>query len=191
MTDNASEILHGQRIAFVGKLASMARRDAAQLVRQHGATVLEKPDPSAQLIVVGEEEFPLPEMGDEDDWFDEATRRQIDAGAIEVITETQLWQRLGLVEAQQDVHRLYTPAMLAESAGRAGGGDPPLAPAGADRAGPRGAAAAVLRFPGGGHGPAADGAAGGGGFAAGDREEARGRCPVSCPTSPGRWPSSR
>ena len=31
-----------------------------------------------------------------------------------VITETQLWQRLGLVEAEQHVHRLYTPAMLAE-----------------------------------------------------------------------------
>ena len=40
-------ILQDQRIAFVGKLASMARREAAQLVRQHGATVLEKPDASA------------------------------------------------------------------------------------------------------------------------------------------------
>ena len=71
------------------------------------------PTPSAHLIVVGEE-FPLPEMGEQDEWFDEATRRQVDAGAIEVITETQLWQRLGLVDAQHDVHRLYTPAMLAE-----------------------------------------------------------------------------
>jgi len=106
-------ILQDQRIAFVGKLASMARREAAQLVRQHGATVLEKPDASAHLIVVGEE-FPLPEMGDQDEWFDEATRRQVDAGAVEVITETQLWQRLGLVDVQHDVHRLYTPAMLAE-----------------------------------------------------------------------------
>ena len=34
--------------------------------------------------------------------------------AAEIITETQLWQRLGLVEAEQHVHRLYTPAMLAE-----------------------------------------------------------------------------
>ena len=106
-------ILSDQRIAFVGKLASMARREAAQLVRQHGATVLEKPDASAHLIVVGEES-PLPELGDQDEWFDEATRRQVEAGAVEVITETQLWQRLGLVDVQHDVHRLYTPAMLAE-----------------------------------------------------------------------------
>ena len=111
-------ILQGQRIAFVGKLASMARRDAAQLARQHGATVLEKPDPSAHLIVVGEEEFPLAKIEGQDDWFDEATRRQVEQGAIEVVTETQLWQRLGLVEAQHEkIHRLYTPAMLAELLG--------------------------------------------------------------------------
>ncbi len=106
--------LHDQRIAFVGKLASMAKRDAAQLVRQHGATVLEKPDASAHLIVIGEEEFPLAEIAGQDDWLDEATRRRVDEGAIEVIAETQLWQRLGLVEEQHEAHRLYTPAMLAE-----------------------------------------------------------------------------
>ena len=95
----------------------MAKRDAAQLARQHGATVLEKPDASARLIVVGEEQFPLAEVEDQSQWFDEATRRQIEQGAIEVITETQLWQRLGLVETQHEIHRLYTPAMLADLLG--------------------------------------------------------------------------
>jgi tetratricopeptide (TPR) repeat protein len=110
-------ILQDQRIAFVGKLASMAKRDAAQLARQQGATVLEKPDASVHLIVVGEEEFPLTAIEGQDDWLDEATRRLADQGAIEVITETQLWQRLGLVDTQHEVHRLYTPAMLAELLG--------------------------------------------------------------------------
>lgn len=109
--------LQDQRIAFVGKLASMARRDAAQLARQSGATVLEKPDASAHLIVVGEEQFPLAEADDQSQWFDEGTRRQIEQGTIEVITETQLWQRLGLVEVQHEIHRLYTPAMLADLLG--------------------------------------------------------------------------
>lgn len=107
-------ILQDRRIAFVGRLASMAKRDAGQLARQHGAVVLEKPDASANLIVVGEEQIPPPEIDGQGDWLDEATRRQVDAGVIEVITETQLWQRLGLVDSQHDVHRLYTPAMLAE-----------------------------------------------------------------------------
>ncbi len=112
--DDTSAILDGQRIAFVGKLASMARRDAAQLARRHGATVLEKPDASVQTIVIGEADFPLPEVSDQDNLFDEAARRRIEEGAVEVITETQLWQRLGLVDTQQDIHRLYTPAMLAD-----------------------------------------------------------------------------
>ena len=110
-------VLQGQRIAFVGRLASMAKRDAAQLARQHGATVLEKPDASVHLIVVGEEELPLPQVEGQDDWLDEAARQQVETGAAEVVTETQLWQRLGLVEAQNEIHRLYTPAMLAELLG--------------------------------------------------------------------------
>jgi tetratricopeptide (TPR) repeat protein len=109
-------MLENQRIAFVGKLASMARRDAAPLVRQHGAIVLDKPDASATLIVVGDGQLPLPGEG-QDDWLDEATRRHVEVGQIEVIPESQLWQRLGLVESQHEVHRLYTPAMLAELLG--------------------------------------------------------------------------
>jgi tetratricopeptide (TPR) repeat protein len=112
--ETSSKLLLDQRIAFVGKLASMAKRDVAQLVRGHGATVLDRPDASAHLIVLGEEDFPLAPIAGQDDWLDEATRRQVEQGAIEVITETQLWQRLGLVEAEHEIHRLYTPAMLAE-----------------------------------------------------------------------------
>jgi len=116
-SDQASDILQGKRVAFVGKLASMARRDAAALVRRHGATVSEKPDASVQLAVVGEEELPVPEAGGLEEWFDQPTREAAEAGTLEVITETQLWGRLWLVERQQDVHRLYTPAMLAELLG--------------------------------------------------------------------------
>ena len=110
-------IFDNQRIAFVGKLASMSRRDAAQLVRQHGAIVVDEPDASVQLIVVGEDDFPLAALGEPRDWFDPPTQRKIEEGAVEVLTETQLWQRLGLVEAQQGIHRLYTPAMLADLLG--------------------------------------------------------------------------
>ena len=46
--EETSEILKGKRVVFVGKLASMPKREAAKLVRRHGAVVLEKPDASAQ-----------------------------------------------------------------------------------------------------------------------------------------------
>ena len=112
-----TEILKGKRVAFVGKLASMAKRDAARLVRRHGAVVAEKPDASVHLAVVGEEELPLPKADALEEWFDEPTRQAAAAGTLQVITETQLWQQLGLVDPQQDVRRLYTPAMLAELLG--------------------------------------------------------------------------
>ena len=112
-----SEILRNTRLAFVGKLASMSRRAAGQLARRHGATVLERPDASTQLVVVGEEDLPLAEGEGPEHWFDESVRQAAEKGDLEVITETQLWHRLGLVEHQQDVHRLYTPAMLADLLG--------------------------------------------------------------------------
>ena len=90
---------------------------AMRLVRQHGAVVLEKPDASLQLAVVGEEGLPWPEVDGLEDWFDEPARQAVERGTLEVITETQLWQRLGLVDRQQEIHRLYTPAMLAELLG--------------------------------------------------------------------------
>jgi tetratricopeptide (TPR) repeat protein len=118
LTDHeASEVLKGKRIAFVGKLASMAKREAARLARRHGAVVLEHPDASVHLAVVGEDELPLPEAGGLEEWFDGPTRLAAERGTLEVITESQLWQRLGLVDHQQEIHRLYTPAMLAELLG--------------------------------------------------------------------------
>jgi tetratricopeptide (TPR) repeat protein len=117
---NADEnygILQDKRLAFVGKLASMSRRDAGQLARRHGATVVDRPDTSVHLVVVGEEELPLSDGEGPVDWFDDSTRQAAENGTLEIITETQLWQRLGLVEHEHEIHRLYTPAMLAELLG--------------------------------------------------------------------------
>jgi tetratricopeptide (TPR) repeat protein len=115
--DESTGVLEGKRVAFVGKLAGMSRRDAGQLLRRHGAIVLESPDASADLAVVGEEELPLPGGEGPDDWFDAPTRQAVENGTLDVVTETQLWQRLGLVEFEHDIHRLYTPAMLADLLG--------------------------------------------------------------------------
>lgn len=113
LTSESSEILRNKRVAFIGRLGSMAKRDAAQLARQHGATVVDRADASTHLAVIGEEELPVPDAGLEE-WFDEPARDAIERGTLEVLSETQFWQRLGLVDAAHDVQRLYTPAMLAD-----------------------------------------------------------------------------
>lgn len=109
-----SQTLKGERVAFVGKLAGMPKREAQQLVRARGGQAVERLDERPQLVVVGEAELPL---GDLADSLDNEVRAAFERGEVRVITETQLWQRLGFVEGEQNIHRLYTPAMLADLLG--------------------------------------------------------------------------
>jgi tetratricopeptide (TPR) repeat protein len=104
-------LLQGQRVALIGKLAGMSKREAQQLIREHGGVTQEKLDPDVQLLVVGEHESPLLDLSQ---LLDDASRQAVERGTLMVITETQLWQRLGFVESEQNIHRLYTPAMLAD-----------------------------------------------------------------------------
>ena len=60
-----TELLAGERVALVGKLAGMSKRDAQQLVRQQGGMALDRADASATLVVVGEYELPPADEPDE------------------------------------------------------------------------------------------------------------------------------
>lgn len=106
--------LAGRRVVFLGKLGGMNRREAQQLVRAHGGIPVDKLDPRVDLIVVGADELPV--AGGED-VIDDEVRDAAAEGRLEIVHETQLWQQLGLVENEQNVHRLYTPAMLADLLG--------------------------------------------------------------------------
>lgn len=104
-------LLAGRRVAFLGKLGGVTKREAQQLVREHGGTPVDKVSCDANVIVIGADELPLSEA---DEMLDEATRQAAADGRLEIIGETQLWQRLGLMDSEQNVRRLYTPAMLAD-----------------------------------------------------------------------------
>ncbi len=106
--------LAGRRVVFLGRLGGMNRREAQQLVRAHGGVAVDKLDPRVDLIVIGADELPV---AGGDDVIDDDVRDAAASGQLEIIHETQLWQRLGLVESEQNVHRLYTPAMLADLLG--------------------------------------------------------------------------
>ncbi len=112
-SDRSSDpVLAGQRVALVGKWASMSKRDAQRLVREHGGVVQERADSATTLVVAGERDASDPSSSSSDG-IDPALRSRAAAGALELIGEAQLLQRLGLVDREQQVHRLYTPAMLA------------------------------------------------------------------------------
>jgi tetratricopeptide (TPR) repeat protein len=104
-----TEPLRDRRVAFVGKLGGMTRRDAKNLVRDQGGTAVDEIDESVDLIVIGADELPL----NEESLLDEPIRDLAAAGKLEVISETELWRRLGMFDEEANL-RLYTPAMLAE-----------------------------------------------------------------------------
>lgn len=103
--------LAGKRVAFVGKLGGVTKREAQQLVRDQGGVAVTRCSSDVDLIVIGADELPL---ADDGDLLDADIRDAAGDGRLEIISETQLWQRLGIVEAEQHVRRLYTPAMLAD-----------------------------------------------------------------------------
>ena len=105
---HGGNLVRRRGVALVGKLAGMTRREALQLLV--AGAVAESPA-AADLVVVGEDELPLVELGT---LLDEQGRQAVENGTTRLMTETQLWQQLGLVEHEQHVHRLYTPAMLAD-----------------------------------------------------------------------------
>lgn len=114
-SSDSSGVLRGQRVALVGRLAGMSKREACELVRKQGGTVVERPDAAATLVVLGEKE----PRGDAawQESLDGAARAAVAAGTLAVIGESQLWQRLGLVDREQHIHSLYTPGMLAKLLG--------------------------------------------------------------------------
>src|SRR4029079_4798717 len=95
--------LEGVRIALVGKLSGMARREVQQLIQDHGGIVLDRPDATATLLVVGDEraaDKPLRSAV----WrlpMADALAAAVERGEVEVLSETDLWRRLGLVDVER------------------------------------------------------------------------------------------
>jgi tetratricopeptide (TPR) repeat protein len=87
-------------VAFGGKLGGMTLREAAALVRSLGGTPVSCEDKRIDLLVLGADTFKAPARTGKD--------------AYPTMTETELWQQLGLLEDCSVARKLYTPAMLAD-----------------------------------------------------------------------------
>ncbi|WP_146521609.1 tetratricopeptide repeat protein [Stieleria varia] len=99
----------GVRIALVGRFGGMNQREATNLLRSYGAIVVDIGQSLIDWVVIGAEEPPLSEA----DLLSQRLIEAAAAGALQVVSETQLWQQLGLVDIEQSVRRYHTPAMLA------------------------------------------------------------------------------
>ena len=110
MTVKISPIANA-RIGFVGKLGGMNRKELRRLVREYGGVMVDPINATVNLIVIGEGGLPI---DDYDFLVDPSLTESAAEGLTRIITETQLWQELGLVDDETGACRLYTPGMLAQ-----------------------------------------------------------------------------
>ena len=105
-----STLLRGKYVAFAGKLGGVTKQEAQLLVRQQGGTPVNTNHAKLDLVVIGADAWPFEAA----DLLDTSLIEAAATGHLEVLSETQLWERLGLVEPEKDVRQLHTPAMLAD-----------------------------------------------------------------------------
>ena len=98
-----------RRVAFLGKLGGATRRDATQRVRGLGGHVVPA-NGSPDVVVLGADELPL----GEGQLLAPEIRSAASRGELEIISETQFWQRVGDLREDAGGPNLYTPAQLAE-----------------------------------------------------------------------------
>jgi len=112
--DHEQRPLQGEQIAFVGKLAGMTRREATELVQARGAELFSDDSRTATLVVIGDSQPDLAGALDSDKSASQELANEVAIGRATLLRESELWKRIGLVDEEQGVQRLYTPAMLAE-----------------------------------------------------------------------------
>lgn len=106
--------LDGLPVALVGRPAAVTFRQWVGLLQRQGAVLV--PPEEAKLIVVGEGDLPLDfghEAQDAAGVLSPEVQARAERGQVEAILETELWRRLGLLEQQHAVQRLFTAASLA------------------------------------------------------------------------------
>lgn len=106
-------LLHGTRVAFTGRLASMTRREAAELVRAHGGKFVPTVTRRTSLLVIGQEGWPLRNDGRLSNKLQKARLLQRKGWSITILSEEGLLERLGLESQSEGVRGRYSMAQLA------------------------------------------------------------------------------
>ena len=102
-----------KRVALVGRFGGMSRKEAGNVIRSYGGEIVELGSDNLHWVVIGADEPPLAET----DLLSSSVRESAARGELEVLNESELWQRLGLVDCEEIARQYYSPAMLAHLLG--------------------------------------------------------------------------
>lgn len=109
-----ADFLRGKQVAFTGRLASMTRKEAAELVRAHGGRSVPAVNPRTSYLVVGQEGWPLRSDGRLTHKLLKAQLLQRRGHTVRVLAEEDLLARLGLDSRSAEIRRLSTTAELTQ-----------------------------------------------------------------------------
>jgi tetratricopeptide (TPR) repeat protein len=109
-----TQFLRGKRVAFTGKLASMTRAEAIQLVRAQRGEFVRSVTRHTSLVVVGSEGWPLQKDGRLTHKLLQARRLRHYGYPIAVLPEEEMLCQVGLQAQYQGIHQLYTTAQLCQ-----------------------------------------------------------------------------
>ena len=112
--ERGSPPLAGERVSCTGTLASMTHRQAHELVETHGGSATTHVSQQTTMLVVGEEGWPLEPDGQPSQKLQQVTEWNRQGHEIRVLAESDWLHLLGLADRREEVHRLYTPAMLSQ-----------------------------------------------------------------------------
>lgn len=108
------QVLDGEIVTFTGTLASMTHLRAGEFVVAAGGEPSQHLTRHTTILVVGEEGWPLEADGKPSQKYQQALSWNAEGRHIRIFRESEWLQLLGLSDFVQGVHRLYTPAMLAQ-----------------------------------------------------------------------------
>lgn len=108
--------LQGKLVAVTGRLATLSREEARELVERAGARLAERPSRATALLVVGQGGPPLEPDGRPTRSLQRARALQREGAPLEIVTEEAFLERL-VPERREDLARLYTPVQIARILG--------------------------------------------------------------------------
>lgn len=100
--------LAGRQIVFTGRLATMNRQNAGQLVRRLGGTCATRPTERTHYVVVGEAGVPLNRQGRPDPRVEEALSLRGSGHGVEVLSEAEFLSLVDLAGDGEKVRQYYT-----------------------------------------------------------------------------------
>lgn len=106
--------LAGERVAFVGRLASLSRAEAKQLVAEAGGRICRRTDGRASLIVLGQASCPISRTGRLPCPLSRLGAERAGRLSARVIREVDWLDLLGLSERSESIRKHYSLAELSE-----------------------------------------------------------------------------